>query len=123
MIDNQFVLLKLLGRGGSSKVFLAKDQSDNKLAIKAIRKDREFAKNAAEIMLQREHELLQQLEGHPNIIKSYSFNLEGTVVSGNETENIMYNVLEFAKHGAISNFVRYTGPIEENLSKFFILQI
>lgn len=40
-----------------------------------------------------------------------------------ENESIMYSVLEYAEHGSISNFVRFTGGIEERISKFFMLQI
>lgn len=123
MIDNKFVLSKVLGRGGSSKVFLAHDASNQKVAIKAIRKDKGIHLDAAAAMLQKEHDLLQYLSGHPNIIKSLQVNLNGTVRSGNESESVMYNVLEHAKHGALSNFVRYTGGIEESLTKLFALQL
>lgn len=40
MIDNEFELTKILGRGGSSKVFLANNSQGNQVAIKAIRKDK-----------------------------------------------------------------------------------
>lgn len=123
MIDNQFALEKLLGKGGSSKVFLAKDSEGNKYAIKAIRKDKNFVKCAAAAMLEREHETLKKLEGHPNIIKSLGINLEGTLSAQNASEDIMYNVLEFAKYGALSNFVRYTGGIEEEIARLFVLQM
>lgn len=123
MIDCEFELLKVLGKGGSSKVFLAKDSYDYKCAIKVIRKDKNYPQQSAAAMLEREHELLQNLEGHPNIIKSYRVNLDGNVVSNNQSESIMYNILEYAKHGALSNFVRYTGPIEEEIARLFILQI
>lgn len=123
MIDNQFVLSKVLGKGGSSKVFLAQDSENNKWAIKAIRKDKGIIQEAAAAMLVREHELLQKLSDHPNIIKSYKVNLDGMVQAGEDTESVMYNVLEYAKHGALSNFIRYTGGIEESISRLFALQI
>lgn len=123
MIDNEFVLSKVLGRGGSSKVFLAHDSLNNKCAIKAIRKDKGIQFEAAALMLQREHELLQKLSGHPNIIKSHMVNLSGVVRTDKESETVMYNVLEHAKHGALSNFVRYTGGIEEQISRLFASQI
>lgn len=35
----------------------------------------------------------------------------------------MYNVLEYAQHGALSKFVRYTGGLEEEIARLYIYQI
>jgi serine/threonine protein kinase len=86
-------------------------------------KTKASAQEVAAIMLEKEHNLLQALSGHPNIIKSFNVNLEGFVQSGDQSEPVMYSLLEFAKNGALSNFVRYTGGIEERISKLFALQI
>lgn len=123
MIDNQFELTKILGKGGSSKVFLANDLEGKNVAIKAIRKDKNYAESAAAVMLQREHEILQKLEGHPNIIKSFAVNLDGLVFTNSESESVMYNVIEYAKYGAISNFIRFTGALEEEIARLYILQL
>ena len=123
MIDKEFEIMKTIGLGGSSKVFLASDSLGHKVAIKAIRKDKNYTKSAAASMLQREHEMLQRLESHPNIIKSLGVNFEGEVVTKKISENIMYNVLEYAPHGAISNFIRYTGGLDEEIARLYILHI
>lgn len=34
----------------------------------------------------------------------------------------MYNILEYAPHGALSNFVRYTGGIEEEIARLYVYQ-
>lgn len=80
MIDNEYEISKLIGMGGSSKVFLAQNSFGKKVAIKAIRKDKNYSKSASTSMLEREHEILQKLEGHPNIIKSLGINFDGVVV-------------------------------------------
>ena len=123
MIDNKFELVKVLGKGGSSKVFLARDSQNNKWAIKVIRKDKECLKNNAATMLQREHELLSQLNDHPNIIKSHQLNWEGILESGSESESIMYIALEYARHGSLSSFIRHTGCLEEEIARFFAFQL
>lgn len=123
MIDNQFEIIKVLGKGGSSKVFLARDALDNKCAIKVIRKDKECLKYNASAMLQREHDLLWQLNEHPNIIKSLFLNCEGTLESGSESESVMYLALEYARHGALSSFIKYTGCLEEEIARFFAFQV
>ncbi len=69
MIDNNFELTKLLGRGGSSKVFLAKDNEERLVAIKTMRKDKKYSQAAVETLVKRESEMLENLDGHPNIIR------------------------------------------------------
>jgi serine/threonine protein kinase len=74
MIDNEYKLVKTLGSGGSSNVYLAIDSDNTEVAMKIIRKDKKFSDSYASHLLIREHEMLQKLEGHPNIIKSNSLN-------------------------------------------------
>ena len=123
MIDNKLILKSFLGKGGSSKVFLAADLSGNKFAVKIVRKDKKYPTGIAEKMLKTEHYLLSALKSHPNIIKSYGINLQGVATMDDNCENIMYNVLEYAENGPLSNIVRYTGSIDESISGLFILQI
>jgi serine/threonine protein kinase len=123
MIDNEFELTKILGKGGSSKVFLANNSQGDQVAIKAIRKDKRYSASAAASILQREHDILQKLRGHPNIIQTYGINLDGMVILEEESENIMYNVLEYAQNGALSNLIRHTGGIEEEITRFYITQL
>lgn len=80
MIDSEFEISKVIGMGGSSKVFLAHTSEGHKVAIKAIRKDKKYTKTAASSMLKREYEMLQKLEAHPNIIKSLGGNFDGEVI-------------------------------------------
>jgi serine/threonine protein kinase len=122
MIDNQFTLLNYIGKGGSSKVFLAKDLDNQKCVIKVIRKDKNYHPSVAKSMLLKEHTLLQNLQEHPNIINSYSVNVNGVACLESESENIMYSVLEYAEHGPLSNFIRLTGGIEEDISRLFMFQ-
>ncbi|CAI2385340.1 unnamed protein product [Moneuplotes crassus] len=123
MIDNTFSLMNYIGKGGSSKVFLSKDRLGNKVVLKVIRQDKKYKREAAEDMLYREHSLLQKLQYHPNIIDSYGVNVNGVATMEGENEEIMYSILEYAEHGSIANFVRYTGAIEERIVKFFMIQI
>ena len=123
MIDDRFYFVNYIGKGGSSKVFFAKDFNGNKFVLKVLRKDKNYDRNTAAEILYNEHQILEKLQLHPNIINSYGVQLDGIAKMGDEKEPIMYSVLEFAEHGSISNFVRYTGPIEERIAKFFFLQM
>mmetsp|Transcript_14678 Transcript_14678/g.12919 ORF Transcript_14678/g.12919 Transcript_14678/m.12919 type:complete len:312 (+) Transcript_14678:243-1178(+) len=122
MIDNQYSILKVVGKGGSSKVFKVKDENDKVFAIKVIRKDKNFGYDPS-IILQRETDLLQRLERHPNIINSISSNFEGMLTLEDQQESILYNVLEYASNGALSTFIRCTGGVEEELARPLSLQL
>jgi len=123
MIDNEYQLTRILGSGGSSKVFLATDSSNCACAVKVIRKDKNLSPVAASAMLEREHEMLVQLQAHPNIIRSHLTCLDGQLSAKGQSEPVMYNVLELAKHGALSNFVRHTGGMEQEVARLYACQL
>lgn len=66
-------------------------------------------------MLAREHYLLERLSAHPNIIKSLKMDLNGVLEHEGQRESIVYNVLEYARNGTLSYYIRHTGALEENL--------
>lgn len=124
ILDRKFYIKKTLGHGGSSKVFLGLDSEQSKFAIKILRKDKGYSYEHGANMIMKEHMLLQNLEEHPNILKSFHVSLEGTLEKEGTTEkDIMYNILEFAEHGSLSFFVRTTGPLEEEIARFMFLQM
>ena len=78
----QFVLEKLIGKGGSSKVYLAKHiETNSKVAIKLLRNDKWFAKAKGTQVIEEEHNRMKTIEGHPNILKSYCSNSAGIMIS------------------------------------------
>lgn len=124
ILDRNFHLQKTIGQGGSSKVFLGLDLNQNKFAVKVIRKDKGYTYEHSSKMIIKEHNLLQTLKEHPNILKSYHVSLEGTLEKeGSYEKDIMYNVLEFAEHGSLAFFIRITGPLEEEIARFQFYQI
>jgi serine/threonine protein kinase len=123
MIDNKFVLKKCLGQGGSSKVYLAKDESGQQVAIKILRKDKKYGYKRGSTMIQKEHAIMTKLESHPNILNSFYSNPDGQLKSASKKEDVLYNVIELAENGPVSSFVRITGSIEEDLVRFMFLQL
>ena len=79
ILDRKFSIQKTLGQGGSSKVFLGLDSEHNKYAVKILRKDKGYSYEHGANMIMKEHILLQNLKEHPNILKSYTVNLEGVL--------------------------------------------
>lgn len=123
MIDSKYLVQKVVGAGGSSKVYLATDVNDNQVAVKTIRKDKGYKDSTATNMVRREFEMLEKLAEHPNIIGSIESNTQGLLTIGGRQENVMYNVLEYAENGTLGRFIRYTGGVEEEMARFFVLQI
>lgn len=74
-------------------------------------------------MIEHEHNALIRVEKHPNIIKSFSTNAEGTLKYGDRTESIKYSVLEHAANGVFSNYIMTSGPLEEEIARFFAIQL
>ena len=123
MIDNKYTILKSLGYGCSSKVFLVKDVFGEKFAVKVIRKDKQYEDSFATNILNKEHELLFKLQDHPNIINSFGVNSEGVFESNSRSEKIIYNLIEYAPNGTLSEYIRKTGPVEEEIARFFMFQV
>lgn len=66
---------------------------------------------------------MSKLCSHPNILNAVYSNPDGKMNIAGKTEDVMYNLLEIAENGPISNFIRVTGPIEEDLVRFMFLQL
>lgn len=79
VIKQRYVLGQLLGKGGMSDVFAAKDQSNGKnIAIKILTGD--FREHPhAPIVLEREANKTRQL-AHPNIVEVHEFGVEDGLV-------------------------------------------
>ncbi|CAI2381638.1 unnamed protein product [Moneuplotes crassus] len=123
MIDNKYQLIEKIGLGGSSLVYKATDIDGNDYAIKILRKDKEYNNRQGAQMICKEHQILSELHGHSNLIQSYEVNPNGVLEVDGRSEECIYQVTELATNGSLSNIVRNTGPLEEELARFFITQI
>ena len=121
-IDN-YNVKKVLGQGGSSKVLLVEDSFGNQYALKALRRDKKYTYERGLKLLKREHCITTRVENHPNILNSHFSNPDGVLAFGTNQEQIMYNLIEYAENGALSSYIRITGPIEENLVRFMFIQM
>jgi len=123
MIDNSFKLDMLLGTGGSSKVYSCYDPTGELYAVKIIRKDKKFSNTLAKSLLETEINIMQEMYEHPNILNGYSLNTEGVFEANGKFEQIMYCIIELAKKGTIKTFIRRSGCLEENICRFYAIQI
>lgn len=102
-------LLKKLGQGGMSNVFLSEDESGNQVAVKllnlSLEMDPQFRKR-----FQREAEITQQLD-HPSIVKTLSWRDDPDVG--------VYLVMEYVAGGNLRRLLEDLG--ERRLEVFRIL--
>lgn len=113
----------LLGTGGSSKVYSCSDANQDLYAVKIIRKDRKFSQGLATALLDTEINVMQQMQDHPNILNGYHVNTNGIIDIQGEKHEIMYCIVELAKKGAIRTFVKRSGHFEEEIVRFYAIQI
>lgn len=124
MIDFEFKVESILGRGGSSTVFLVSDSANDQYAIKTVNSGFRGSKTMSAAMLEQEHYMLNQVEEHPNIINSLCVNTSGEIISEDESvHQIHYIVLEYAAKGALSTFIRVTGSLQEEFTRFYFYQL
>ena len=73
--------------------------------------------------MQEEHERMQRLQGHPNILQSYGAVPSGKLVSDIGQIDVTYNILELAKNGTFLKYIKETGGLGEHLVKFHFMQM
>mmetsp|Transcript_10163 Transcript_10163/g.10041 ORF Transcript_10163/g.10041 Transcript_10163/m.10041 type:complete len:125 (-) Transcript_10163:669-1043(-) len=124
MLDQQFLLEKCMGQGGSSRVYQAEHlQSQTKYAVKIIRKDKNICQKKGAKMLQEEHDRMVKLQDHPNVLKSLGAFTEGSLCTEVGATNVQYNVLEIAEKGSFAGLIRKIGGLGQTLVKFPFIQI
>lgn len=119
-----YKLLKLLGAGSFSKVFLAEHcKTEEKYAIKIVPKHKsKYAKEFNQLTVS-EIKLLRKLD-HKNIIRLYDYSAKENLVSptGKEKE-VFYMALELIPGGELFDFVFQTGRFEEKYARYYFLQL
>lgn len=123
MIDNTFQLKELLGIGGSSKVYNSTSNDGQEYAIKIVRKDKGYSEEIAKKIVENEHFLSLKLGQHPNLVNILGYNTDGRAQLADGVHSINYLLMERCKNGSLSNIIRKTGPLEENITKFLFLQL
>ena len=108
----EFKFIKPIKSGGFAKVYLGENVLNKKLV--AIKKTDIKNFSTDEIYnLTREGRLLSNLD-HPNIIKVYCYYTH---------ENYLYNVMEYAKGGELTQYINTTKDIPEEKIKSIFRQI
>jgi len=125
IFNNKYEILKNLGEGNTSKVYLGKALNSNEqVAIKVIKE--EFLRRDADSILsvQNEITILKNLN-HPGLIKILEYGDQGTVQkpSGKVIKNLIYIVMEFVTGGLLFDTCQKLGNMGENVGRYFMHQM
>lgn len=142
-VDQKFRLLKLIGDGLQSKVYLSdslhkitdRSVSDGEsedavetFALKIFDKD-----NLKHLALQ-EFKTMKVLGDHQNILKVYNYYSEGNFTPNHKDKcvfgkdksalrNFDYMSMEFCQNGDLFDLVKSTGKLPGNFAKYLFLQL
>lgn len=110
IMDGQFALKKVIGSGGTSKVFLAQPLGDTNpniqgdVAVKVLNWKNNLMPEGEIKMLNAEYETMSQLH-NPNIIQIYKTG-RGDLIEGSKIKkDVPYMVLEIAEKGDLFEYV------------------
>ena len=123
IFNNKFEILKSLGEGNTSKVYLARalENQSQLVAIKVI-KDEFLRRDADSILsVQNEITILKNLN-NPGLIKLIEYGDQGVVQkpSGRVINNLIYIVMEFVTGGLLFDTCQSLGSMGENVGRYFM---
>ena len=119
---DEFTLIKEIGSGHNSIVWLAYNREDSKnYAIKVVNDATNIENNIRAII--NEANILKQLQ-HPNITALHKVSNEGKYTSSEgQNKKVTYAVLEFAENGALIEFILSTRKLSEETTRYFFIQL
>jgi len=125
IFNQRYEILKSLGEGNTSKVYLGKViGTENYAAIKILKE--EFLRRDQESILSVHNEItiLKNLN-HAGIIGMHEYGDAGQVVkpSGRIIDNLVYIVMEFVQGGLLFDLCQTMGSMGEDAGRFFLHQI
>merc|ERR1712051_881151 len=118
-------IIKSLGEGNTSKVYLAKQiDTENYAAIKILKEEFLNRDQDSIVSVHNEITILKNLQHH-GIINMYEYGDAGKVVkpSGRIIDNLVYIVMEFVKGGLLFDLCQTMGAMGEDAGRFFLHQM
>ena len=118
-LDKKYNIVKLLGLGGFSRVYLVTNINDNNQYAARIRKDKQNEQNAKDNF---EHELQMTTElsglNNPNIIHLVDHGV-GELNIGDVKNNVNYMILEYCPKGDLFSYINLGRLIEKHAKYIF----
>lgn len=125
IFNGKYEILKSLGEGNTSKVYLGRElQTGGYAAIKILKE--EFLRRDSDSILSVHNEItiLKNLD-HFGIIKMYEYGDAGQVVkpSGRVIDNLVFIIMEFVQGGLLFDLCQTMGQMGEDAGRFFLHQM
>jgi serine/threonine protein kinase len=125
VFNDKYEILKSLGEGNTSKVYLGRILgSENYAAVKILKEEFLRRDNDSILSVHNEITILKNLE-HEGIIRMHEYGDSGRVVkpSGRVIDNLVYIVMEFVQGGLLFDLCQTMGAMGENAGRFFLHQM
>ena len=97
MIDNKYVIIERLGKGGTASVYKVKDLNTNKIYAAKVLKDSKY--------FEKETKLLKLIQ-NPYIINIVAEG-EGEILKNGLSSNKKYIILDFLEPGILFDYIYY----------------
>ena len=125
IFNEKYEIIKSLGEGNTSKVYLGKlIDTEQYVAIKILKEEFLRRDNDSLVSVHNEITILENMHHH-GIIKMYEYGDAGKVVkpSGRSIYNIVYIVMEFVQGGLLFDLCQSMGAMGEDAGRFFLTQM
>ena len=125
MFNGQYEVIKSLGEGNTSKVYLGRDtQNGTFAAIKILKEEFLRRDNDSILSVHNEITILKNMN-HTNVVSMLGYGDSGEVIkpSGRHISNLVYIMMEYVPGGLLFDLCQTMGAMGENGGRFFITQL
>jgi serine/threonine protein kinase len=126
IFNGKYEILKSLGEGNTSKVYLARCLVNplNHVAVKILKDEFLRRDNDSILSVHNEITILKNLD-HSGIIRMVDYGDAGQVLkpSGRIIDNLIFIIMEFVQGGLLFDLCQTMGAMGEDAGRFFLLQM
>ena len=125
IFNGQYEVIKSLGEGNTSKVYLGRNnQNGTFAAIKILKEEFLRRDNDSILSVHNEITILKNMN-HSNVVAMLGYGDSGEVVkpSGRHINNLVYIMMEYVPGGLLFDLCQTMGAMGENGGRFFIFQL
>ena len=125
IFNNEYEIIKSLGEGNTSKVYLARSIENGQLhAVKILKEEFLRRDNDSILSVHNEITILKNLN-HEGIVNMLGYGDSGEVVkpSGRHIKHLVYISMEYVPSGLLFDLCQTMGAMGEDAGRFFVTQM
>ena len=125
IFNNEYEIIKSLGEGNTSKVYLGRSlQNGTFVAIKILKEEFLRRDNDSILSVHNEITILKNID-HAGVVAMHGYGDSGEVLkpSGRRITNLVYIMMEFVPGGLLFDLCQTMGAMGENAGRFFVSQL